>query len=118
MGERKPQCAANVFGPRVQHWQCTRSGKVQRDGKWYCATHDPEAKKERAERESRLNSEREARDKATHERGKALLSRLGVDGGVETARWRGVNDPLYRECIVISFGEAERLLQSIKVDGR
>jgi hypothetical protein len=44
-----PRCEASVasngFGYRPL--QCSREGSVERDGKWYCKQHDPEAVAER-----------------------------------------------------------------------
>lgn len=45
MPDRKPRCSARTYDPRlVDGFQCSRNGKVERDGRWYCAQHDPEAK--------------------------------------------------------------------------
>ena len=50
------QCCGRVFkgtdGFRSRYNQCTRAGKVMRDGKWYCSQHDPEAVKARREKAS------------------------------------------------------------------
>jgi uncharacterized Zn finger protein (UPF0148 family) len=62
------QCCGFVASNKTHGWpglrnRCTRSGKVERDGKWYCGTHDPEAEKARREdRERRWKRERELRD--------------------------------------------------------
>lgn len=50
--ERKqtpPVCSKTVYGRGrwPQPHGCIRNGSVERDGKWYCAQHDPVAKKER-----------------------------------------------------------------------
>ncbi len=44
------------------HYPCGKTAKVQRDGKWYCGTHDPERlEKKRAERNARWDEETYAR---------------------------------------------------------
>lgn len=35
-------CCARVFGD-YRLYPCSRKGSVERDGKWYCKQHDPEA---------------------------------------------------------------------------
>ena len=44
--------------------RCQRSGKVQRDGKWYCGTHDPEriAAKQRKKREQWKSEDEKQRE--------------------------------------------------------
>lgn len=55
--DAKPRCCARIY---FKHKACSRTGKVDRDGKWYCGTHDPVAIKKAAE-------DRHARYKAAHE---------------------------------------------------
>ena len=44
------QCCATFYPNGSYHRsQCSRKGSVERDGKWYCKTHDPEAVKKRDE---------------------------------------------------------------------
>ena len=40
----KPQCCKRVWRDH-RDYPCARSGKVERDGKWYCGLHDPESRK-------------------------------------------------------------------------
>lgn len=40
-------CSATVMSDRFYLSQCTRAGKVEREGKWYCRQHDPVAVAER-----------------------------------------------------------------------
>jgi len=47
MKEYKHQCVEKVY-PNDKYgsfhgYRCTRDGTVERDGKWYCKTHDPKA---------------------------------------------------------------------------
>src|SRR4051812_8790364 len=49
----KQKCSARVsgegrWGPFHQH-PCQKAAKIEREGKWYCGTHDPVAKKKRDE---------------------------------------------------------------------
>ncbi len=53
----------------LRSWVCSRRGVVQRDGKWYCKQHDPEAVKARrkasnAAWEAKLKAEDEADKRA------------------------------------------------------
>lgn len=44
------RCCEKVFdGMSIRGHQCTRNGKVERNGNWYCGQHDPEAAKARRE---------------------------------------------------------------------
>lgn len=63
--DRKP-CAGRVFdGFGVSGWPCSRAGRVERDGRWYCKMHDPVAKRERSEaRTAKLRAERDAYEAA------------------------------------------------------
>ncbi len=36
----KPKCSAVIFD-HYKNVGCPNPGKVQREGKWYCGTHDP-----------------------------------------------------------------------------
>lgn len=51
---KRQRCSARVY-PNTR-WgafhghQCEKMGVVQRDGKWYCKVHDPEYKKQKAEK--------------------------------------------------------------------
>lgn len=57
-----PQCCAAIYkgsvGIRSRYASCTRAGKVERDGKWYCGQHDPEAVKARRQKaDERLDAQ-------------------------------------------------------------
>jgi len=48
--KQKPPCSEQVWSSGYWgHRPCTRNGVVERDGKWYCRQHDPEAVKRRSE---------------------------------------------------------------------
>ena len=48
---KETQCVERVFPDdrwgSFQGYRCTFAGKVQREGKWYCNRHDPEARQAR-----------------------------------------------------------------------
>ena len=50
MKTEKHACCGNVFRGGYSHYTsiCGKNAKFERDGKWYCGTHDPVAKKEKA----------------------------------------------------------------------
>lgn len=50
MGQiEKHKCCGQVYVPQSFHSfrPCDKSAKIERNGKWYCGLHDPEAKKAR-----------------------------------------------------------------------
>lgn len=52
--ERPPRCSAFVSHPHMfSPGQCSKNGKVERDGKWYCTVHDPVKVKERSDAKSK-----------------------------------------------------------------
>ena len=66
MSTSKATCAAEVWSndrwPRP--YPCNRRGKVDRDGKWWCGTHDPEAvKARRAKSDARIHASMAANSK-------------------------------------------------------
>lgn len=97
-------CCAKVAkgsdGWRTRYAQCTKPGKVERDGKWYCGQHDPHAK------EARYQKTRDRWAAETREEGRkarlaaaapALLEALelvwdtyGMDPSVDSAIWQTV----------------------------
>ncbi len=53
MSDPLPRCCANVRTPghsMPRYHQCTKPGKVTRDGQAFCGTHDPVAIAERYEK--------------------------------------------------------------------
>ena len=80
--QKNPQCRERIVRyeglARYEH-QCTRQGKVERDGKWYCGQHDPEAVRARREawddawsKQRVINQQQQAEDRAA----KAIYLRL------------------------------------------
>lgn len=48
MATKTQGCSKRVWNDEsYDYFQCSFKGKVERDGKWYCGTHDPEAVVER-----------------------------------------------------------------------
>ena len=96
---------------------CQRTGTIERDGAWWCRTHDPEAVAARdRKREEKYNAERREEDRTTADMG-ALATRLGC-GRVyyeSTVRPRG-----YQRALVIAEGDVLALLARLDEaeDGR
>ncbi len=69
---KKPEhrCSGHSHrGYVFQSGQCVFSGKVERDGKWWCGTHDPVRVKERrdkidADYEAKIARQRDASEKS------------------------------------------------------
>lgn len=52
------KCSERISGG-FHSYQCPKSGKIERDGRWYCGTHDPvRIKEKQQERDDRKRSER------------------------------------------------------------
>ena len=51
------KCSERISGG-FHSYQCSKSGKIERDGRWYCGTHDPVRIKEKREESARKWSER------------------------------------------------------------
>jgi hypothetical protein len=86
--------------------QCRHPGKVEREGKWYCGTHDPEARAARREAKltilrAKWEAERVVMD-AARIRAKAIIAALGC------GQWGGY------ESITLTFSEAEQVAMQLK----
>jgi hypothetical protein len=86
--------------------QCRHPGKVERDGKWYCGTHDPEARAARREVKlvglrAKWAIEQAAMD-ANRARANAIIAALRY------GNWIGY------ESITLTFDEAEQLVAQLK----
>ena len=57
------KCCAATWPAGARHsYPCSHSGKIERDGKWYCGIHDPVKRAEKqAERTAKWNAEWEAK---------------------------------------------------------
>jgi hypothetical protein len=71
------KCSVAVYHPGVWNPQrCSRTGKVQVDGKWYCGTHDPAriaARNEKRKAERNRESEIETYERKVREAGTMVL---------------------------------------------
>lgn len=47
--KEKHQCCGQIW-QNYHYSSCSRNGKVERDGKWYCGTHDPVAVEEKSKK--------------------------------------------------------------------
>jgi uncharacterized Zn finger protein (UPF0148 family) len=78
MAEAKKCCATvyprETFGA-FHGYRCTKNAKVERDGKSYCGTHDPEVLKARDEKRRQKWEEDSKKEKEHWER-KRLLEKL------------------------------------------
>lgn len=84
----KQQCCVEVWGEWRSH-QCSRAGKIERDGKFYCGQHDPVAIKEKDEEKRR---QREAESKARARQAELQSLRYQVCAGLTAADLRRVLD--------------------------
>lgn len=108
----KTRCSATVFGDRVQHWQCTRTGVVTRKGKWYCRQHDPEAV---AARRRAAEDGYKARQREQDEivaTANEIASRLGCGYVLYETRPK-LADSGFRRRLVITFEDAENLIRRL-----
>jgi len=89
---------------------CTRAAKVERDGKRYCAIHDPERVK--AKQQAREDSYTAERDKraAIERRARSLAEALGFGCPIYVPGMRASDIGGYAEGVFLTFEEAERLL--------
>lgn len=87
----KHQCEATIWND-FHDYRCPYNGKVERDGKWYCGTHDPVAKaardKAREEKWKKKWAE-EAKERRILEVAHALLAALE-----EALDLFGMDDPI------------------------
>lgn len=61
----KHNCSERVYEERGFNHQCVKGATIEREGKWYCKTHDPVRV---AQRHKNLNDEIDAKIEALHER--------------------------------------------------
>lgn len=103
------QCSAFIkYGDSWHAPRCTRPGKVQRDGKWFCGVHNPVRAEQRREKREAEWRARERRIDEIERHGKRLLRRLGVKGNIAWVYGIGVV-----ESITISFTEADKLARRL-----
>jgi len=79
------KCSKRISGG-FHSYQCSKSGKIERDGRWYCGTHDPVRIKEKREesarkwremfRAQRSASEQREKDEAEQKRRADLFPEL------------------------------------------
>jgi hypothetical protein len=82
------RCSVRVYGRfSFSGTQCTKAGKVQENGRWFCGTHCSDAKKARAEKQrarwdadTKLSRERQAKQREMARRAECF------DGLVEALR--------------------------------
>lgn len=89
------RCLATIYGDGRGGQRCARKAKVERNGKWYCRQHDPEARKafdaERTakwKREWNIRGAMGALENFERQAGKALADYAGGDLPAELAAAR------------------------------
>jgi uncharacterized Zn finger protein (UPF0148 family) len=86
----KHTCCALVIPPGPGSWRgfiCTRSAKYERDGEWYCDTHDPEeAKAQRDAQDAKWKAQSAERKAAKTKEDEMHWRASMFDDFVETLR--------------------------------
>jgi hypothetical protein len=96
-----PRCCGKSYDRYYGATQCTKRGKVERDGKSYCGIHDPVAVKARKQvRDDAWKAKRDTEDKRTH----AYYARRTA----ESAACRGVATEVLREGLVAELIEVAK----------
>lgn len=107
----RPRCEGECyesFGNAGHFYRCSNLAKVQRDGKWYCGIHDPEAIRRKQERrDAKIREREEARDLALSE-AQARCHRLGM--GHPHYSHLGSGAGRYTGGVVLTAEEADRLI--------
>ncbi|HUW30014.1 MAG TPA: hypothetical protein VM223_00220 [Planctomycetota bacterium] len=79
MSDKHPQCCRT----RYRDWRqqrCRYRGVIQRDGKWYCRIHDPEAVARRVDKSERQFTEKtEAKKRAAAVANQGLIDEATAD---------------------------------------
>jgi hypothetical protein len=103
----KHGCAERIYSSRGGWHDCSRTGVVQENGRWWCRQHAPSAKQaKRDAQDTKWGAELRARIEA-EERAEALGKRAGADV-------RNVLHPVLRiptEYVRISEAALDRLLR-------
>ncbi len=78
MPKKTHRCEGSIRGDYRSH-RCLRNAKIERDGKWYCGTHDPVAKKTRqAAIDARLKPKRDAENERRRRRNAETAACEGI----------------------------------------
>lgn len=73
--KNKHRCEKSVYDYSVsQSFQCSRNGKYEHEGKWYCSQHYPPHVKERAEKRSQKWNAEWAESEAKHKEQDRLIA--------------------------------------------
>lgn len=109
--KEKHDCAKRVYSGARHDFSghmCTRKATVERNGKWWCKQHDPEAESARmAAREAKWKAEDEAKE-AVHGAALALAERLGA--GKPDYSWTAGT---YTGGVTLTAEEAEALARQL-----
>lgn len=111
----KPQCSQSV-PERGSRWprffQCSRSGKVQRDGKWYCAIHDPEKKKAKQKAWNDAYEAEKSEQERIYAETQVAAKKIGVGKPYFDNPIRGKSG--YRRALVLTLEEIEQLTKATR----
>lgn len=106
--DRHP-CSERVYGERCRSWICLKTAKVERNGKWFCGVHDPEAKKRKRELESSANLLAANRERLIFDAAKELAKKLGCGDVFYRHSFSGRGGG-YERKLVITFEDAEAII--------
>lgn len=97
------KCCAEVWG-RYDYHKCSRAGRVERDGKWYCKQHDPVEVERKRKESQELRSEEVKELNEAWKRQQYALS--AVEGISTEALKEGIVKSL-RDCLKSALDTAE-----------
>lgn len=112
MGDQQ-YCSATVYGPRVQSWGCQRRGVVQRNGKWFCRQHDPEAVKVRLDKRQAAWKSEERKQDVIEAEAESLAKQLGCGCSHWYNAYRGQSG--YTRDVLLSFAEVKQLIARLQI---
>lgn len=109
-----PRCSETVYGNVFRGHQCTREGKVERDGRWFCSQHDPERARARGAAKAAERQARQAQDDEVEREAHRLAEALGVYPQVYRVWSWPRKETLTVPSIVISFEDVKKLIERLK----
>jgi ferric-dicitrate binding protein FerR (iron transport regulator) len=113
----KPQCSKEIWSTGRWHpQQCTRRGRVQVNGYWYCKIHDPAYRQAKRDKRVAQWQEKEERNQRVRQEGERLAQRLGLPPEAMALAF-DIRTASYPEQLVVTFEQAERLAQQLKERG-
>jgi regulator of protease activity HflC (stomatin/prohibitin superfamily) len=108
------QCSESVQrGSWGRLYACSRKGTIEREGRWYCFQHDPEAVASQEAERTLARARRDEEQRAIRAEGERLAKRLGI-GAQPYYRpgYPGIEGG-YVEALIVSYDEIQKLLERI-----